>query len=295
MKKSFLLLKLIFSILPSFAQTKIYLDPQIEKMVTGVSKDSLEPYIQKSAGFGTRHTLSTQTDPKNGIGAARNWVLTRFNEFAEKSNSRLTAIIDTVTLLPDGHLVDIPLPLGNVVATLNGVDPADHRIFIICGHLDNRRSNVMDRPGDAPGANDDASGVATVMECARIMSKYSSPATIISVAVSDEEQGLLGANFMAEKAKQQNWNIEAVSDNDITGGNNSNGTNIISHSKIRGFSEGFSIEDTGRAALNIRNPGLENDGKPRQLARYVKEIGERYVDNLESGNDLPKRSFSSWR
>ena len=187
----------------SAAQTTIHRDPQIEKMVSEVSKDSLESYIKKMVSFGTRNTLSTQTDSSRGIGAARNWVLSRFNEFAKQSNGRLTALIDTVTLQPDGRRVDTPLLLGNVVATLKGTDPNDDRIFIISGHLDNMRSNVMDRTGDAPGANDDASGVAAVMECARIMSKHSFPATIIFVAVSGEEQGLLGANFMAEKAKKR--------------------------------------------------------------------------------------------
>lgn len=264
-----------------FSQTIIHRDPIIEKMVSEVSKDSLESYIRKLVSFGTRNTLSTQTDPKRGIGAARNWVLSRFHEFAGNSNGRLTAFIDTVTLQKDGRRVDTTIVLGNVVATLKGTDPTDDRIFLISGHLDNMRTNVMDRTGDAPGANDDGSGVAAVMECARIMSQRSFPATIIFVAVSGEEQGLLGANFMAEKARKQNWNIEAVLNNDIMGSNNSSETNIIGNTQIRVFSEAFSIQDTGRAALNIRNLGLENDGKARQLARYVKETGERYVDNLE--------------
>jgi hypothetical protein len=263
------------------AQTVIHRDPQIEKMVSEVSKDSLESYIKKMASFGTRSTVSIQTEAKRGIAAARNWVLSRFNEFAQQSGGRLTAFIDTVTLPADGRRIDKATLLGNVIATLKGTDANDDRIFIISGHLDNMRSNVMDGNGDAPGANDDASGVATVMECARIMSKRSFPATIIFVAVSGEEQGLLGANYMAEKAKKQNWNIEAVLNNDIMGSNNSNETNNINNTKIRVFSEAFSVQDTGRAALNIRSLGLENDGKARQLARYVKETGERYVDNLE--------------
>ncbi len=262
------------------AQTSINRDHQIEKMVNDVSKDSLESYIRKMVSFGTRSTLSTQTDPNRGIGTARNWVLSRFNEFAKQSSGRLTAFIDTITLQPSQR-VNKPLLLGNVVATLKGTDANDDRIFIISGHLDNMRSNVMDGEGDAPGANDDASGVATVMECARIMSKESFPATIIFVAVSGEEQGLLGSNFMADKAKKSNWNIEAVLNNDIMGSNNSSETNVINNTKIRVFSEAFSVQDTGRAALNIRNLGLENDSKARQLARYVKETGERYVDNLE--------------
>ena len=269
------------ALLTTAQTTIIQRDLEIEKMVSEVSKDSLESYLKKMVSFGTRNTLSTQTDSKRGIGAARNWVLNRFNDMVKQSNGRLTALIDTVTLQPDGRRVDTPLLLGNVVATLKGNDPNDKRIFIISGHLDNMRSNVMDRTGDAPGANDDASGVAAVLECARIMSSHSFPSTILFVAFSGEEQGLLGANFMAGKARKENWNIEAILNNDIMGSNNSNETNIINNSKIRVFSEAFSIQDTGKAIGNIRNLGLENDGKARQLARYVKEIGERYVDNLE--------------
>ncbi|HNF43925.1 MAG TPA: M28 family peptidase, partial [Ferruginibacter sp.] len=153
----------ILSFQVSLAQTTIQRDPQIEKMVKEVSADSLKSYISTLVGFGTRNTLSTQTDPRRGIGAARNWVLAKFNEFARQSGGRLTAFIDTVTLQPDGRRVDVPTLLGNVVATLKGTDPNDKRIFLISGHLDNMRSNVMDRTGDAPGADDDGSGTAAVM------------------------------------------------------------------------------------------------------------------------------------
>src|SRR6187399_3556609 len=282
MKKLLLVAALLTlkNVLPAQTNQK---DPMIVKMVNEVSKDSLESYVKKMVSFGTRNTLSTQSDPNRGIGAARNWVLGRFNEFAKQSaaGGRLTAIIDTTTLQPDGKRVDTTLLLGNVMATLKGTDANDTRIFIISGHLDNMRSSVMDRTGDAPGANDDASGVAALMECARIMSKHPFPATVIFVAVSGEEQGLLGSTYMAEKAKKESWNIEAVLNNDIMGGNNQNETNKASNNQVRVFSEGISVLDTGRIATTIRNLGLENDGKPRQLARYVKEIGERYVKNLK--------------
>lgn len=281
MKKILTLVITACSITLAFGQVQVNKDPVITRMLQNVSRDSVESYVRTLVGFGTRNTLSTQTDPKRGIGAARSWVLKKFNEFARASNGRMTAMIDTVTLHPDGRRVDVKLLLGNVVATLKGTDPSDDRIFIMSGHLDNMRSNVMDRTGDAPGANDDASGVSALMECARIMAAEPFPATILFVAFSGEEQGLLGANFMSEKAKLGNWNIEAVLNNDIMGGNNSSETNIISNTRIRVFSEAFSISDTGRTALTIRNLGLENDGKARQLARYIKEIGERYVDNLE--------------
>src|SRR5436190_1280468 len=280
MKKMLSAFTLIASWNLLFAQTD-QKDPMIVKMVSEVSKDSLQSYIKKMVSFGTRNTLSTQTDPNRGIGAARNWVLSRFNEFAKQAGGRLAAIIDTTTLQKDGRRVDTTLLLGNVMATLKGTDPTDKRIFIISGHLDNMRSNVMDRTGNAPGANDDASGVAAVMECARIMSKHPFPATIIFVAVSGEEQGLLGSTFMAEKAKKENWNIEAVLNNDIMGGSNKNETNNVNTNEVRVFSESLSVLDTGKAETTIRNLGLENDGKARQLARYVKEIGERYVKGLK--------------
>lgn len=271
----------ISSILAANAQTIIKKDPAIATMVAAVSSDSLRAYIQTLVNFGTRNTLSTQTDKLRGIGAARNWVLAKFNSFAKQSGGRLTAFIDTTTLAPDKRRIDEPTLLGNVMATLQGTDATDKRIFVISGHLDNMRTSVLDRIGDAPGANDDASGTAAVIECARILSKMSFPATIVFVAVSGEEQGLLGANFMATKARAQNIEIEAVLNNDIMGSNNSNETNIIDNTRLRVFSEGLPFYELDKQAKTIRQLGLENDGKSRQLARYVKEIGERYVPNIE--------------
>lgn len=264
-----------------FSQVIIQKDSEIEKMVGEVSKDSLRSYITQLVSFHTRNTLSTQTDPKQGIAAARLWVLNKFNEFAKQSNGRLTAFIDTTTYKKDGRRVNRDIILGNVVATLKGTDPNDDRILIISGHLDNMRSNVMDSTGFAPGANDDGSGTSAVIECARVMSKHTFPVTVIFVAVSGEEQGLLGSTYMAEKAKKENWNIEAVLNNDVVGSNNSSETNIINNTKVRVFSEALSVSDTGRVLARIRSLGLENDGRARQLARYVKETGERYADNLE--------------
>ena len=263
------------------AQKIISKDPVIEQMVKEISADSLQNYISDLVKFGTRNTLSTQQNPKRGIGAARNYVLARFNSFAKLSGGRLTAITDTTTLQADGKRVDTTLLLGNVLATLKGTDPSDNRVFIISGHLDNMRTNVMDRNGDAPGANDDASGVAAVLECARVMSSRQFSATIIFMAVSGEEQGLLGSTFMAVKSKKENLNIEAVLNNDIMGSNNSNETRLINNTQVRVFSEGLPAYELDKNAAKIRRLGLENDGKSRQLARYVKEIGERYVENLE--------------
>jgi len=279
--KKFLFATFLFISLASFTQTIIQKDAEIETMVKEVNKDSLQSYIKTLVSFGTRNTLSTQTNAKRGIGAARNWVLNKFNLYAKNSEGRLTAFVDTTTLLPNGKRIDSTIVLGNVMAILKGTDTADKRVFIISGHLDNMRTNVMDRTNDAPGANDDGSGCAAVIECARIMSKHQFSATIIFVTVSGEEQGLLGSYYLANKAKRDGWQIEAVLNNDIMGSNNSNETNIIDNTKIRVFSEGLPAYETEKQAKLIRQMGWENDGKARQLARYIKEIGERYVANIE--------------
>ena len=281
LKKIVLFNFLIFLYNCLFAQTSIKKDKEIEQMVKEVSADSLKSYINTLVAFGTRNTLSSQTNTKRGIGAARNWVLNKFSDFGLQSTGRLSVFIDTTTLQPDKKRIDTLTVLGNVFATLKGSDPDDKRIFIISGHLDSRRSNEMDRLDDAPGANDDGSGIAAVLECARIMSRHNFPATIIFVAVSGEEQGLFGSYFMANKARKENRDIEAVLNNDIMGSNNSNETNIIDNTRVRVFSEGLPAYELDKNAKMIRQLGLENDGKSRQLARYVKETGERYVDNIE--------------
>src|SRR5450631_4228470 len=199
--KKIILFSFLLSLLQTLpAQTIIQKDPEIEDMVKAVNMDSLRSFIHILVSFGTRSTLSSISDKTYGIGAARNWVLSEFKSFAASSNGRMNTYIDSMRYLPDGNRVDSPIQLANVVAVLPGTDPSDHRIFLISGHLDSRRSNVMDRRGDAPGANDDGSGCAAVLECARIMSRRSFPATLIFVTVSGEEQGLLGAGFMAKKA-----------------------------------------------------------------------------------------------
>jgi Peptidase family M28 len=278
-----LVLTAFFSIavLSAQSQTTIDRDPEIAGMVKEVNADSLQSYIKTMVSFGTRSTVSSTTDRSRGIGAARNWVLMKFREFAAASGGRMTAVLDTSTYPADGRRVKSDVNLGNVVATLKGTDANDNRLFIISGHLDSRRTDVMNGTDDAPGADDDGSGSAAVLECARVMSRHSFPATIIFVTVSGEEQGLLGSTYMAKKARAQNWNIEAVLNNDIMGSNNSNETNIIDNTRVRVFSEGLPAYDLSRRARFIRQYGLENDGDARQLARYVKETGERYVDNLE--------------
>jgi hypothetical protein len=281
MKRLFFTGVMVCMVYTVFAQTVIKRDPDIEQMVKEINADSLQAYIRSMVSFKTRSTVSSTTDSKTGIGAARNWVLAKFSQFAAGSGGRLSAFVDTTTYVADGNRVKSNINLGNTVATLKGTDPNDNRIFIISGHLDSRRTDVLNGVDEAPGANDDGSGSAAVIECARIMSRHAFPATIIFVTVSGEEQGLLGSTYMAKKAKTANWNIAAVLNNDIIGSNNSNQTNIINNTQVRVFSEGLPAYELDKQAKMIRQLGLENDGKARQLARYVKETGERYVDNLE--------------
>ncbi len=283
MKKRLVIALLMAGVSAAHAQSPsiIQRDPEIAQMVQEVSADSLKAYIDAMVSFDTRSTLSTTKDPKKGIGAAREWVVAKFKEFAKQSGGRMTAFVDTTTYAADGKRVDVPISLGNAMAILKGTDPNDKRIFLVSGHLDSRVTDVMNRTSTAPGANDDGSGSALVVECARVMSRHAFPATVIFVTVSGEEQGLLGSHYLAEKAKKEGWQIEAMLNNDIVGSNNSNETNIINNTQIRVFSEGMPYGADSATTAMIRQMGLENDGKARQLARYVKETGERYVDNLQ--------------
>lgn len=281
MKKIYLFVLSSLISVSSFSQKIINRDPQIEALVSQISSDSLKKFDEKLVSFGTRSTLSTTTDSKRGIGASRLWVLSKFQEFAKTSDGRMTAVLDTFTLQPDGRRIDKRIAMVNVMATLKGTDPNDDRVFMVSGHIDSRVTDVMNRESAAPGANDDGSGTVAVIELARVMATSKFPATIIFVVVSGEEQGLLGANYLAEKALKQNWNLEALLNNDIMGSNNSNETNIIDNTRLRIFSEGLPAFEMDKKVGAIRQYGAENDGKARQLARYVKETGERYVDNLE--------------
>lgn len=276
-------LLLFFGVITSTlsAQTIMQRDPAIADLVGQLSADSLRAHVDGLVRFGTRHTLSTTTDPKKGIGAARQWILSKFQQYAKQSGGRMTTGLDSWTLAADGRRIDKASEIGNVMATLKGTDPTDDRIFIVQGHMDSRVTNVMNRESDAPGANDDGSGTAAVIELCRVLSKAQFPATIIFVTLTGEEQGLLGAEHLSERAVQEKWNLEAVLNNDIMGSNQSNETRIIDNTRLRVFSEGLPAYQLSDRASNIRQFGSENDGKARTLARYVKELGERYVDNLE--------------
>lgn len=279
MKKILILPIVLLSIALSAQKTKN--DPEISKYVSQVNRDSLKAHVEKLVSFGTRHTMSSTTDPKRGIGAARNWVLSKFRNYARNADGRMEVYLQNQDLKPDGKRINKDTNLGNAIAFLKGTDPNDKRVIIISGHLDSRVSDVMDAESFAPGANDDGSGVAAVIESARVLSKSKFPVSILFVAVSGEEQGLLGARMLADKAKAENWDLEAVLNNDMIGNNSFDAGKNAGKPKLRVFSEGLSAFETEKTAAAIRNLGLENDGAARQLARYVKETGEKYVKNID--------------
>ena len=279
MKKTIFFLSIIASSV--FSAQKQDKDPEIMQYVKNVNKDSLKANVEKLVSFGTRHTMSSITDPEKGIGASRNLVLSKFRTYAKNAPGRMEVFLQNEDLQPDGKRIDKVTNLGNAVAFLKGTDPSDKRIIIISGHLDSRVSDVMDATGFAPGANDDGSGVAAVIESARVLSRSKFPVSILFVAVSGEEQGLLGAKMLADKAKEDQWQIEAVLNNDMIGNNSFDAPKNDGIPKLRVFSEGLSAFETEKNASKIRTLGLENDGNARQLARYVKETGERYVKNID--------------
>ncbi|MBA4407656.1 peptidase M28 [bacterium] len=278
----FTLVLLIFTYSSNFGQfTTIQRDSRISQMIEEISSANLESYVRKMVGFGTRHTLSSRSDREKGIGASCNWVKSEFDRYAVQSGGRLEVILDSVYLEPDGKRITRKVLLTNVMATLHGTDPDDKRVFIVGGHLDSRNGDANDSVGLAPGANDDASGVAAVLELARVMSKQKFPATIIFVAFSGEEQGLNGSTFLSKKAKEHNWEVVAMLNNDMIGNSYSSGTDLKDNMQVRVFSEGIPLLETDEMRSNRQSTNGENDGRSRQLARYIKEVGERYVDQLE--------------
>jgi Zn-dependent M28 family amino/carboxypeptidase len=256
-------------------------DPEINKMVSEIKAANLESTVVKLVSFGTRHTLSDTKSKTRGIGAAQAWVKSEFDKYALESNGRLTSKIDYFTIKADGRRIAVDSQLGNVMATLKGTDPTDDRVFIISGHLDSRVSDVMNTTADAPGANDDGSGVAAMMELAKIMSKRSYPCTIIFVAVTGEEQGLYGARHLAEMGKAEKWNIVAMLNNDMIGNSLSSGTRLSNNTKVRVFSETIPYIETDEEARMRKAVNSDNDSPSRQLARYIKTATEQYVPQLE--------------
>jgi hypothetical protein len=281
--KYFLLLVFFvsFSEIELYAQRPEVRDANISAMVTEVSSNNLEQLVKKLVSFQTRHTLSDTLSKTTGIGAARTWIKSEFEKYSSASGGRLQVSYDTFTQPADGRRILSPVTLKNVIAILPGTDPNDKRIIMVSGHYDSRVTDVMNIKDFAPGANDDASGTAAVMEMCRIMSKQKFSATLIFVAMVGEEQGLYGATNLAKRAKEEGWNVHLLLNNDIVGNSYGMETDIKDNKSVRVFSEGVSPVETPAQAAARQSAGTDNDGKARQAARYIKEVAERYVDQLE--------------
>src|SRR5687767_11521947 len=248
----------------------------ISAIVRDIDARNIEQSIRKLVSFGTRNTLSEQNDPKRGIGAARDWLYSEFLKAAELSKGRMTVEKQSYEQAKAAR-VPQPTLITNVVATLKGTQPeSTDRIYVVSGHYDSMCSSPTDAKCDAPGANDDASGTAAVLEMARAMAKHQFDATIVFMAVAGEEQSLLGSTHFAEQAKQKSWNIDAMLTNDIIG-NTLGGNGIRNRTTVRVFSEGVPSNETAAEATTRRSVGGENDSASRQLARFIKETTERYV------------------
>jgi hypothetical protein len=257
-------------------------DPAIAAAVKAISATRVQEDIEKLVSFGTRSTLSAQypasVSAGRGIGAAREWLKSQFEAYSRECGGCLEVKTDEF-VQPVGPRIPQPTTLTNVYAVLKGTDPESaQRIVLVTGHYDSRVTEVLDTTGDAPGANDDASGTAVSLESARALSKLKLPATIVFLTVAGEEQGLNGSKHFAQMAKEAGWNIEAVLNNDIVGGDRSPGQDP---KIVRVFSEGLPAAADEKQLRLIRGLGGESDSTSRELARYITEVEAAYSPGVK--------------
>jgi len=259
-------------------------DPQIAAALRDVSAKQIEHNIVKLVSFYTRQTLSSDMPASSGKGASATaeWIKSEFESYSKDCGGCLEVKTDEF-VQETGPRVPKPTKITNVYAILRGSDPTNAgRIVLVSGHYDSRNSETNDATGQSPGANDDGSGTAVSMECARVLSKYKFPATIVFLTVAGEEQGLNGSAHFAKMAKEQGWNIEAVLNNDIVGGDKTPGATTQDPHVVRVFSEGIPATADEKQSKTIRSLGGENDSLSRQLARYIASTSQEY---------LPPKSF----
>src|SRR5258707_481403 len=252
-------------------------DGRVAAALGQVSAERIQDDIEKLVSFHTRVTLSAQDQASiargRGIGAAREWIKSEFERYSRECGGCLEVNTDSFTEAPADRIPK-PTDIANVYAVLKGTDPENaKRIVLVTGHYDSRNSDTLDIEKAAPGANDDGSGTAVSLECARVLSKLKFPATIIFLTVAGEEQGLNGSQHFSKLAKEQGWNVEAVLNNDIVGGDKNAEQD---HSVVRVFSEGLPAAATEQEIRRIRGLGGENDSGSRQLARYIADVGRAY-------------------
>ncbi len=255
--------------------------PALQALASAPSEAELRATITALVGFGTRHTMSDTQSDKRGIGAARRWVKSRFEAISAQCGGCIEVITPSQTF--SGKRLPVATEVMDVVAIKRGKSaPAPGpigRVIVMTGHLDSRVTDVMDSRSDAPGANDDASGVAALIETARLLSKQDNDATLVFAALSGEEQGLYGGKVLADYAVAQGWQVEAQFNNDIVG--NSQGQNgAINNTTVRVFSEGTKSNETAAQADYRRYHGGEVDSPSRNLARYLDRLADEYLPDF---------------
>jgi hypothetical protein len=247
-------------------------DRELRALLRDIDARRIAATVSRLAAFGTRHTLSSQTDPVRGIGAARDWIYEQMSGYAAASGGRMTVEKQTF-IQPVSPRVPVPTPITNVIATLRG-DSARNRVYVVTGHYDSRVTDVLNATSDAPGADDDASGVAVVMELARVMASRHSEATIVLAAVAAEEQGLYGSDHMAQVLKDAGADVQAMFSDDIVGTGDAHDGTPPDPRTVRMFVEGVPTTETPEQAAIRRAVGGENDGPSRQLGRFAKSVAE---------------------
>ena len=259
-------------------------DEAIVRALGHISPDQIQHTIAALVSFHNRSTLSSMDAdlPKGtGVSAAADWIEAQFKQISSDCGGCLDVRRDTFTQAPGtgpNSRVLQPTTLTNVYAVMRGSDPQQAaRMILVTGHYDSRATDVMDTHSEAPGANDDASGVAVSLECASALTKLKLPATMIFVAVAGEEQGLFGSRHLAELAKQQNWQLEGVLNNDIVGGNRTPGDRLQDDHAVRVFSESIPASATPDEIRRIVLLGYESDSPSRELARAVTYVGRTYT------------------
>ncbi|HEV2817844.1 MAG TPA: M28 family peptidase [Allosphingosinicella sp.] len=263
---------------PSFAQSVPPAQPPLAALADQVSEERLRATVERLVGFGTRHTLSVRDHPTRGIGAALNWTEAEFRRFSRACGGCLAVVrpSDTVT----NRRIPTPTLVEDVIAIQRGTGDPD-RVIVITGHIDSRVSDPMNATADAPGANDDGSGTAAVIEAARVLSRHRFPATIVYAALSGEEQGLNGGKILADYARAQDWRVEANLNNDIVG-NSCSSDGVCDDAHVRVFSEGPRWQGHEDLAARQRSMGGENDAPGRNLSRFI----DRLADDLALGLDV---------
>ncbi len=230
-----------------------------------VSEARLHADVDTLVSFGTRHTLSSETDPKRGIGAARRWAEAEFRKTSAACGGCLEIVLPNKMVT--GNRIPVPAHIVNAIAIQRGSARPDE-VVIVLGHIDSRVSDVMNAVADAPGANDNGSGTALVLEAARVLSKQKFPTTIVYALLQGEEQGLFGGQLLAEYAKEQGWTVKAVLNNDIVG-NTRGSDGLVDDTHVRVFSEGPRADATDAIRAAARRFGGENDSPSRNLSRFI--------------------------